>query len=337
MEPEGREELGIIPEDKAKLGHAVSRDVNPRVALVGVGGWGKNHARVLKELGALAAICDVNPSRMLEFSRFYGVPGYRTVDELLADGDFDAAVVATPTSTHREVALKLIEAGKHVLVEKPMAPSAKEAEEIVEAAARSGVVLAAGYIERFNPAVVELKNMMSSGRTGTPLFAEFHRENRRPTHISDVGILHDTSVHDIDTARWLLGEPSRVYARLSAVVGPKEDHAVVVLEFDGPRVAVITSNWITPKKERRMTVVFSDSIATVDFVAMRLTIDDERGHWEPRIQTWEPLRAELEGFLKAVSGSGGTIVDGADALRTTKVAEAAEASARLGRPVEVTA
>ncbi|MGC8695141.1 MAG: Gfo/Idh/MocA family protein [Conexivisphaera sp.] len=309
--------------------------MNPRIAVVGVGGWGKNHVRVLKELGALVAVCDTNPSRALEFSDRYGVRGYSGVDELIAKEEFDAAVIATPTSTHREVALKLIDAHKHVFVEKPIAPNVQEAKEIVDAAARAGVILAAGYIERFNPAVSELKSMMDSGKTGLPLFAEFHRENRRPVHISDVGILHDTAVHDIDTARWLLGEPRRVYARLSTIVGPKEDYAVVVLEFDGPKVAVITANWITPKKERRMTVVFSDSIATVDFVAMRLTLDDDEGRWEPRIQTWEPLKAELDGFMKAISGSGGTVVSGADALRTTALAEAAERSARLGSPIEV--
>ncbi|MGB9734223.1 MAG: Gfo/Idh/MocA family protein [Conexivisphaera sp.] len=309
--------------------------MNPRIAVVGVGGWGKNHVRVLKELGALVAVCDTNPSRALEFSDRYGVHGYSGVDELIAKEEFDAAVIATPTSTHREVALKLIDAHKHVFVEKPIAPNVQEAKEIVDAAARAGVILAAGYIERFNPAVSELKSMMDSGKTGLPLFAEFHRENRRPVHISDVGILHDTAVHDIDTARWLLGEPRRVYARLSTIVGPKEDYAVVVLEFDGPKVAVITANWITPKKERRMTVVFSDSIATVDFVAMRLTLDDDEGRWEPRIQTWEPLKAELDGFMKAISGSGGTVVSGADALRTTALAEAAERSARLGSPIEV--
>lgn len=319
------------------MGPRLSAAVNPRVAVVGVGGWGKNHARVLRELGALAAVCDVNEARAQEFSGLYGVPWYRSVDDLIAGADFDAAVVATPTSTHREVALKLIGARKHVLVEKPIAPTVAEARDIVEAAASAGVVLAAGYIERYNPAVSELKSMMDSGRTGRPLFAEFHRENRRPAHIADVGILHDTSVHDIDTARWLLGDPRRVYARLSTIVGPREDYAVVVLEFDDPKVAVITSNWITPKKERRMTVVFSESIATVDFVAMRLTIDDERGRWEPRIQTWEPLRAELEEFLKAAAGSGGRIVSGREALITTALAEAAEASARAGEPVEVRA
>ncbi|MGC8969566.1 MAG: Gfo/Idh/MocA family protein [Conexivisphaera sp.] len=309
--------------------------MNTRVAVIGVGGWGKNHARVLRELGVLAAVCDANPSRAQEFSRLYGVPGYLGVDELISREEFDAAVVATPTSTHRDVALRLIGARKHVLVEKPIAPSSAEAKEIVDAASRTGVVLATGYIERFNPAVSELKSMMDSGRMGRPLFAEFHRENRRPVHISDVGILHDTSVHDIDTARWLLGDPRRVYARLSTISGPKEDYAVVVLEFEDPKVAVITSNWITPKKERRMTIVFSDAIATVDFVAMKLTIDDDRGRWEPRIQTWEPLRAELEGFLKAINGSGGRIVAGEEALRTTEIAEAAERSARLGSPVEV--
>lgn len=307
----------------------------PRVAVIGVGGWGKNHVRVLRELGALAAVADSNPARMLEFSKYYGVPGYLSVEDLIENGSFDAAVVATPTSTHKEVALKLIGAGKHLLVEKPIAPTVVDADEIVDAASRAGVILATGYIERFNPAVSELKSMMGSGRTGQPLFAEFHRENRRPAHISDVGILHDTAVHDIDTARWLFGEPRRVYARLARISGPKEDYAVVVLEFGESRAAVITANWITPKKERRMTVVFSDSIATVDFVAMKLTLDDDRGRWEPRIQTWEPLRAELEGFLGAVGGSGGTIVAGAEAMRTTALAEAAERSARLGSPVEV--
>lgn len=309
--------------------------MSSRVAVVGVGGWGKNHARVLSELGVLAAICDINPERIVKYSGMYGVPGYTSVDRMLERERIDAAVVATPTSTHVQVALRLIEEGKHVLVEKPLAPTSDESRLIVEKAKDVGAILASGYIERFNPAVRELRDIMEKGRLGSPLFAEFHRESRRPAHIVDVGILHDTVVHDIDTARWLLGEPNKVYARLGRIAGPHEDYATLIMEFDEPRTAVLTANWITPKKERRMILVFSGGIATVNFVEATLRIDDEGGGWEPSIERKEPLKAELENFIDAVHGGAKPLITGEDALRTTLVAEAAEESARLSKPMEV--
>lgn len=286
-------------------------------------------------MGALAAICDIDLERMLRYSRLYNVPGYQSLGEMLRREDLDAVVVSTPTSTHRDVALNVIEEGKHLLVEKPLAPTSQEAKEIVGRARRKGVILAVGYIERFNPAVRELRKLMEDGRLGEPLFAEFHRENRRPVRIIDVGILEDTVVHDIDTARLVFGEPESVYARLGRVLGPKDDYATVVLSFKGYKTAVLTANWVTPKRERRMTVVFSEAIASVDFVSLQLKIDDERGSWIPRIEAREPLRLELEDFVDAVSSGREPLVTGEDALKTTIIAEHASKSARTGAPVEV--
>ena len=185
-----------------------------KIVQIGTGGWGKNHARILSELGVLSAICDADAQRSKEFGEKYSVNHYESLENMITSEEFDGAFVVTPTSTHADIAKKLLEAKKHVFVEKPLTYKTEEGEELVRLAEKNKVILTCGYIERFNPAVGVVKNLVKEKKYGDLIMLEFHRENRMPLHIKDVGIIYDTSVHDIDTANWLFDEmPNVVFAR----------------------------------------------------------------------------------------------------------------------------
>lgn len=271
------------------------------IAVIGTGGWGKNHLRVLHEIGSLTAFCDMDQSRVKKFQDEYKVNGYQDLDNLLDKEDLDGVIICTPTSTHYEIAKKTISLGLHTFVEKPLTEFGNEGEKLVEQAKRKNVKLSAGYIERFNPAVKELKAMLKSGKLGKPILLEFHRENKLPTQIKDVGIITDTSVHDIDTARWIFeSEPKMVFARAGQVLSKNEDFAAIMLGFEKQKTAFITSNWITPKRVRQLIAVCTEGVATIDFVKQTLTIDNNEGTYSPKCIRQEPLKKELEGFIECI-------------------------------------
>ena len=146
--------------------------------------------------------------------------GYTSVDEMLKKEELDGVNVCTPASTHLAVASKTLGAGVNTFVEKPMTSTLKEGEELMKVSEASGKILTVGFIERFNPAITELKKITKEGSLGKPILFEYRRENRRGENITDVGVVKDASVHDIDTARWLFGEePRTVYARVGSVMG----------------------------------------------------------------------------------------------------------------------
>jgi UDP-N-acetylglucosamine 3-dehydrogenase len=163
-----------------------------KIVQIGTGGWGKNHTRILSELGVLVAICDADAQKSKEYGEKYSVNHYTSLDELLNAEEFDGAFVVTPTSTHTAIAKKLLEAKKHVFVEKPMTYQSEDGQSLAKLAEKNKVVLTCGYIERFNPAVDVVKKMVKEKKYGDLVMLEFHRENRMPLHIKDVGIIYDT-------------------------------------------------------------------------------------------------------------------------------------------------
>jgi UDP-N-acetylglucosamine 3-dehydrogenase len=305
-----------------------------KVGIVGVGGWGKNHLRVLSELGCLAAFCDIDFDKIKRYEEKYRVRGYSSVDEMLQHAELDAAVICTPTITHYEVAKKTISSGLHTFVEKPLTLSSKEGEELLEDAEKQGVILTSGYIERFNPAVTALKEIIDSRRLGEPLLLEFHRESKWLGNVMDVGIILDTAVHDIDTARWIFNlEPKSVYARTGRIISPHEDFAAIILGFDEKKTAFIASNWVTPKRVRRLTTVCTGGIVTIDFITQEVQIDDDKGTTIPRREWREPLLLEMQHFIECIKGKQKPIVTARDAINNTKIAEAALISSKHGVPI----
>lgn len=305
-----------------------------KIAVVGVGGWGKNHARALSELEALSAVCDVDANKAKTFADKYDVNSYASIGEMLENEKIDGAIVSTPTSTHFAVAKQIMERRINVLVEKPMAPSFAECEQMRTIAKRNNVLLTTGYIERFNPAVNDVKNFIAQKKYGDVLMLEFHRENRMPLNIHDVGIIYDTSVHDIDTALYLFNDkPHMVFARAGSVRGTHEDFAAIVLGFKDQKIAFIASNWITPKKVRQFIAVCTDAIITGDFITQEIRVDQGGDTLIPRREFQEPLMLELKNFIDAINGTAKPLVTVDDAISTTRVAEAALLSSKSGSPM----
>jgi len=305
-----------------------------RIAVVGTGGWGKNHVRVLSELGHLAAVCDIDQARAESYAERYRVKGYSDVDKMLRAEAPDGVTVCTPASTHFAVASKTLRAGVHTFVEKPMTSTLAEAEELIDIASGAKKILTVGFIERFNPVITELKKTIIEGTFGRPILFEYHRENRRGPGIVDVGVVKDASVHDIDTARWLFGEePKTVYGRVGSVMGKNEDFATILLGFGGERTAFITTNWVTPSRVRQLSAVFEKAVVTVDFISQEMQIHEEAGTKVPQHAFEEPLMLELKEYAAAIKEGREPLVKGRDGLMVTKVAEAVLASSKTSSPV----
>ena len=310
------------------------RVLKMKVIQIGTGGWGKNHSRVLSEFGVLSAICDINLERAKEFGEKYNVNYYKTIKELYEKEEFDAAFICTPTSTHSEIALELIQKKKHVFVEKPMTYLSDDGEKLVEEAKRNKVILTCGYIERFNPAVANVKDYLKSKKFGDLIRLEFYREHRMPLHIKDVGIIYDTSVHDIDTAMWLFDEtPQVVFAKSGQINHEHEDFATIMLGFKDNKIATISSNWITPTRVRNFNAVCTDGRIFSDFITQEIRIETDKGTDTPSIQKEEPLSLEIRNFLDAIENKNELIVKPEHAVNVTRIAEAALLSSQKGIPI----
>jgi UDP-N-acetylglucosamine 3-dehydrogenase len=305
-----------------------------KIVQIGTGGWGKNHTRILSELGVLVAICDANPNKSREYGEKYSVNYYQSLDELLNSEEFDGAFVVTPTSTHVDIATKLLKAKKHVFVEKPMTYKSEDGEELVRLAEKNKVVLTCGYIERFNPAVDVVKKIVNEKKFGELVMLEFHRENRMPLHIKDVGIIYDTSVHDIDTANWLFNDmPQVVFARAGKIKHEHEDFASIMLGYKNDKVAIISSNWITPKKVRKFNAVCTEAIISSDFISQEIIVEKDDESQKIQSEKQEPLLREIQNFLDAIANKAEQIVKAKQAVNVTKIAEAALLSSQKGTPI----
>ena len=294
--------------------------------------------RVLNELQCLAAVCDMNAERADTFSKNFHVPAYSSFEEMVKKEKLDGVTICTPASTHFAMASKALSAGLHTFVEKPMTTTVKDGEALIEAAKSANRSLTVGFIERFNPPITALKQMIAEGKMGEPILLEFHRENRRGENISDVGIVKDASVHDIDTACWLFGEaPKVVYARVGAMYVPleHEDFATILLGFSGQKTAFLVTNWITPNRVRTLSAVFSGGVVDVDFVTQQTSIHEGAVTTVPTRPVQEPLMLELREFVSAIQEKRQPLVTGRDGLNVIRVAEAVLASSSSGAPIHL--
>jgi len=289
---------------------------------------------VLSEFGVLSAICDTNPKLAEEFGKKYSVNFYDSIENLLEKEEFDAALVCTPTSTHTEIAARLIENKKHVFVEKPLTYLSEDGQRLIETAKKNNVILTCGYIERFNPAVATVKDFLKSRKYGDLIRLEFYREHRMPQHIKDVGIIYDTSVHDIDTALWLFDEaPEVVFCIAGQINHEHEDFATILLGFKDNKTATISSNWITPTRVRNFNAVCTEARIFSNFITQEIRIETNNGTETPKNEKTEPLSLEIRNFLDAIEGKNDLTVKPEQAVNVTKIAEAALLSSQKGTPI----
>lgn len=296
-----------------------------RVGVVGVGVMGSNHARVLRELRgvALVGIADTDAAQAEAVGRSLGCRTFAHVTQLL-DAGVDAVTIAAPTRVHREIALGCIERRVHVLVEKPIASTVEQGGDIVAAARRAGVVLMVGHIERFNPAVQAIKEAI---RGEEILSITITRVGPFPPRISDVGIVIDLAVHDIDLVRWLTeSEVVDVQAQLSTALAKREDIALLQFRTASGVLAQINTNWLTPFKARTMQVATRRKFIVGDLLTREVTecFGYQRdGAYSMRhlpVGHAEPLRAELAEFVQAVRKGTPPAVGGEEGVASLAVA-----------------
>lgn len=326
-----------------------------RVALIGVGMMGRNHLRVLGDLeGAkLAAVCDQDAGATQAVSRAHAVPAYRSWDEMFKRERLDAAVIAVPTRFHLEVGLAALRNGLHILVEKPIATNLEEGRTLVEAARSAGLVLAVGHIERFNPAVREMRRRVAEGEVGRMYQIQARRVGPFPARIRDVGVVIDLATHDLDVMYALAGsEIQRLYAETEQRIHTDhEDILNALLKFESGVLGVLQVNWLTPTKIREMSVLGERGMFVCNYLTQELRYFENAEaaatsgpHAHPRAVTEgeavtfpvaqaEPLRAELRSFLEAVRGEHPPEVDGEAGLRALHLALALVTSATESRVV----
>lgn len=309
------------------------------VAVVGVGFWGRNHARVYSELPntELRAVCDVEPEVARSVSERFGVEGYTDSLEMLKREDVEAVSLCTWSTALASEAVRALKAGKHVLVEKPMASSPRQAMEVIDLARRSGRRLTVGFIERFNPGLRRVKEAVEGGKIGAVVSATARRVSRWPERIGDVGVVKDTAIHDIDVVRFLFAEdPVAVYAQVGSLGHTRfEDYAQIMLTFKEGGTAFIEANWLTPYKIRSLSVTGSEATIYLDYLTQEITVETTGQSVKPRYGVEEPLKLELQHFAECVLNDREPLVTGNDGLKALQVAEAALQSAARHRAVQL--
>lgn len=311
--------------------------------MVGTGSWGKHHLRVLNDLGCLNSFVEKDEDRRLFYEKKYSIKGFSNIDDLVKNQEVDIVNICTPTTTHFEIAKVTLSNGISTLVEKPLTYSSSQGEELVNLARENKTALTVGFVERFNPIIINIKEILQNQTFGDPLLIEFQRENRWAGVTKDIGVILDSSVHDIDGARWLFDEePNIVFARTGNVLDSQstgfvgtayEDFATIILGFKNQKTAIIIANWVTPYKVRRISVTCSNGNLSGDYMSQEIRQDDGKSVTIPTRKYEEPLVNELKSFIHAVESNTSPIITGVDGLNTIKIAEAAINSAKRGTPI----
>ena len=309
------------------------------VAVVGTGFWGKNHARVYKELQEteLLAVCDIDPEKARSVAAQFGARPYTNFRKMLQDRNIEAISVATWSTSLAKVATEAAKAGKHVMVEKPMAANVGQAEKLLEAAKKKRVHVSVGFLMRFIPGLQHIKKAVEDKTIGELVCATAKRVSEWPERVGDVGVVKDTAIHDIDVMLYLFNkDPTAVYAKTGNMrKGKFEDYAQIMLTFDGEKTAFIESNWLTPYKTRILLATGSEAIMNLDYITQELRIEDAKETLQPRYPMQEPLKLELRHFANCVLEKEKPLVTGLDGLRALRIAEAALKSSATGRIIKL--
>ncbi|WP_430645968.1 Gfo/Idh/MocA family protein [Agromyces sp. GXS1127] len=319
-----------------------------RIGVVGLGMMGRHHVRVSREIEGvqLVAVADAQGDP-------HGVAGGLPVLESVAaliDQRIDAAVVAVPTGYHEAVALELADAGVHTLVEKPIASDSRAGERVAAAFERNGLVGAVGHIERYNPALQDLRRRLADGELGELYQIATRRQGPFPARIADVGVVKDLGTHDIDLTAWLAQSPyTSIAARTTTRSGrPHEDMVSATGQLANGTITNHLVNWLSPMKERVTVVTGERGAFVADTVSADLSFFEngtQATEWESvaafrgvsegsmtrfALTKREPLRSEHEAFRDAILGRAANTVTMREGLTTLRVAEAVVDSARTG-------
>ena len=311
------------------------RTVN--VGVIGVGAMGYNHARVYHKLenANLVAVSDVSEKTLKKVCKKYDTKSYTDIEELLENPEIEVVSVCVPTTLHHSIVMKAIEYGKHVLVEKPIAFTLDEAEEMIAAAKEKGVLLGTGHVERFNPALQKAKELIEQDVIGDIVSISAKRVGPFPPRIQDVGVTIDLAIHDLDVMYYLFDEEvQQVFGSMSSILDQceHEDHAEIMVCFANEGTGMLEVNWLTPYKKREIEITGTDGIISVDYIEQSI---DVYGKFAQDIQIVheEPLKEELSSFLNSVINNERPVISGEDGLNALKMVIAAKMSSEKHKPI----
>ncbi|WMW25417.1 UDP-N-acetylglucosamine 3-dehydrogenase [Methanolobus sediminis] len=308
-----------------------------RVGVIGAGAMGKNHIRIYSEMPGveLAGISDIDKDLVESLAQQYNTNAFTDYKEMLASG-IDAVSIVVPTKMHRQVATDAIEAGAHVLVEKPIADTVENADAIIDAAKKNGRLVMVGHIERFNPAVIKLKEIIESGLLGKIVSISTRRVGPYNPRIRDVGVILDIGVHDIDVISYLYGsDVNQVYAVAGADIHSFEDHATIHMRLDHEFSGLVEVNWLTPHKVRKLTAVGVGGVAYLDYIDQTVELHDSGWIRKAKIEQKEPLKNELEYFIDCINNGKQPNPSGTDGKHALKVSLAAISSYKEAKMIDI--
>jgi predicted dehydrogenase len=302
-----------------------------RIGVVGVGHIGSNHARLYAEIDSaeFAAVYDVDLARANSIAKKYRTTAAKSLEEFAEM--VDAASVATPTSTHYEVAQPLLERGKHLLIEKPITENTAHASQLAEIAARDHLILQVGHVERFNPVLSALESRLTH-----PRFIEAHRLSPYPDRSTDIGVVLDLMIHDLEIILHLVRSPvQNIDAVGVPVLSKGEDIANARIRFENGCVANVTSSRISPERMRKIRVFQEDAYLSLDYQNQSGEIyrraNGRISREKVEIEREEPLKRQLASFIECASTGRAPRVSGFQATAALELA--VEITKRIGQSV----
>jgi len=291
-----------------------------RVGIIGVGYLGMQHARILSYLeeAELKGVADIDFKKALDIGNRHRVQYYENYENML--DEIDAAIVATPTSEHFSIAMKLLKEGKPVLVEKPITETVEQAEQLVSAAKKNKLILQVGHLERFNPAVEALENVISD-----PKFIEVQRLGSFSARSLDIDVVLDLMIHDLDIILSLIkDEVKAIRSSGIHVLSEKIDIASARLEFKSGCVATLTASRVHQGKVRKLRIFEPTSCYSIDYIDQEVKIFPLNGRQTDikslKIEKEEPLKKELKNFFRSIREGKTRKVSGEEGLRALKLA-----------------
>jgi len=256
---------------------------------------------------------------------------------MLKNNEIDAVSICTWSTVLAKEAFKALRAGKHVLVEKPMATNTRQAKQLIKTAEENALHLTVGFLMRFIPGLQHIRRAVEKKEIGELVCVTAKRVSQWPERIGDVGVVKDTAIHDIDVMRYISNEsPTSVYAKTGSMRHRQfEDYAQLMLTYEDEKSAFIESNWLTPYKTRTLTVTGSDAIMRLDYITQDLWIESAKESLQPRYPFNEPLKLELQHFAECITEKKKPIITGSDGLEALIIAEAALQSSARNRMIKL--
>jgi UDP-N-acetylglucosamine 3-dehydrogenase len=314
------------------------------VAIIGAGNMGRHHVRNYSEMPQvnLAAVCDASEKNGRSLAEKYHCSYYQDHKKMFLEQKIDAVSIAVPTLLHHQIACDALDSGANVLLEKPIAADMTEAEEIINKAREKNLTLMIGHIERFNPAVRRIKELIADNRLGNVISINIKRVGGLPPRLKDANVVLDLAIHDIDISNYLFEKyPAEVFGFKSKnLISDREDNAVVLLKYPESS-SFIEVNWITPVKIRTMDITGTKAFARLDYINQTITLyensafkkDNQYATFEEFVSKFsltdeikiglnkkEPLRCELEEFVDAIAKKRKPLVTGEEAYQALKIA-----------------